>query len=189
MSPRVAFISGPLDASDEYFATHYAPRILAAAAADDSFVIGPVRGVDTLALQFLLDPFHDVGPSRITIFMAEFEFASRGWRQGYVEKGVKIWEEGITTRERDAAMTRESDYDILRYRTEEETKELYGAAWWPRVSNTEMNERRRREQRGEEVAKGGTGLQQEVLDEEVNMRTTKTGLKKTLRGLFGDAAS
>lgn len=50
----------------------------------------------------------------------------------------------MTTRERDAAMTRDSDYDILRYRTEGEAREVYGKGWWPRVSNTEMNERRRR---------------------------------------------
>ncbi|KAF2816743.1 uncharacterized protein BDZ99DRAFT_615 [Mytilinidion resinicola] len=189
MSPRVAFISGPLDASDEYFAAHYASRILAAAAAGDSFVIGPVRGVDTLALQFLLDPLYDVHPSRITIFMAEFEQARTSWRQEYEEKGVKVWKEGITTRERDAAMTRESDYDILRYRTEEEAKQLYGAAWWPRVSNTEMNERRRREQKGEEVATGYMGPSQKTLNGGDNKRSPNTGLRKKLRGLFGDEAS
>ncbi|KAL1600790.1 hypothetical protein SLS60_007178 [Paraconiothyrium brasiliense] len=52
-------------------------------------------------------------------------------------------EDAITTQDRDAAMTRDSDYDILRYLTEEEAKKLYGEGWWPKVTNTELNERRR----------------------------------------------
>ncbi|OCK79849.1 hypothetical protein K432DRAFT_271007, partial [Lepidopterella palustris CBS 459.81] len=144
MSSRVAFISGPLDSSDSYFTTHYAPKILSAIAAGDSFVVGPVRGIDTLALHFLLSPPQNISPDRITVFMTHTEYATQSWREEYEKLGVKVFEEGVTTRDRDAAMTRESDYDILRYRTEEEAKELYGEAWWPRVSNTEMNERRRK---------------------------------------------
>jgi len=53
--------------------------------------------------------------------------------------------EGVTrTQERDAAMTKASDYDILRYRTEEEAKEFYGKLWMRHVTNTELNERRRK---------------------------------------------
>lgn len=46
--------------------------------------------------------------------------------------------------ERDEAMTRASHYDILRYRTEEQSRAFYGAAYWRRVSGTEKNEIRRR---------------------------------------------
>lgn len=77
--------------------------------------------------------------------MALFEHASPSWLESFTSRGVNVHcvSDAVTTRERDAAMTRDSDYDILRYRTEAEARELYGAGWWPRVSNTEMNERRR----------------------------------------------
>jgi hypothetical protein len=141
---KVAFVSGPLDPDDEYFATHYAPKIDSAIAAGHSFIMGPVAGVDTMALHYLLD--RGVAPTRITVYMAHFEYASTAWRTQYSDLGVNVRDvaDAVTTRERDAAMTKESDYDILRYRTEEEAKKLYGTGWWPRVSNTEINERRRR---------------------------------------------
>ncbi|KAF2450088.1 hypothetical protein P171DRAFT_204800 [Karstenula rhodostoma CBS 690.94] len=93
--------------------------------------------------------------------MAPFEHASLPWRTSFTSLGVHVVEVGdaITTRERDAAMTRDSDYDILRYRSEEEARAVYGKGWWPRVSNTEMNERRRcgdgsQEYRGDGVGEG-----------------------------------
>lgn len=139
-----AFISGPLDPTQEYFNLHYKPKIDAAISENHDFIIGPVRGIDALALQYLIS--QDVSPSRITIYMASFEYASITWRNSFTHLGVNVFcvEEGVTTRDRDAAMTRDSDYDILRYRSEAEAKEAYGSAWWPRVSNTEMNERRRK---------------------------------------------
>ncbi|KAF2475546.1 uncharacterized protein BDR25DRAFT_301172 [Lindgomyces ingoldianus] len=140
---RTAFISGPVDASPDYFSTHYIPLLFPAIAAGDAFIMGPVPGIDTLALHFLLS--QSVDPARITVFMAHFEYADERWRKRYEELGVGIRdvEDAQTTGERDAAMTANSDYDILRYRNEEEAKEWYGEMWWPRVSNTEMNERRR----------------------------------------------
>lgn len=107
-------------------------------------MIGPVAGIDTLSLHYLLSK--NIDPLRITIYMAHFEYLSTRWRSPNISLGVNVRdvEDAVTTRDRDAAMTRDSDYDILRYRTEEEAKMLYGSMWWPRVSNTEMNERRRR---------------------------------------------
>ena len=139
-----AFISGPLDPTDEYFDLHYKPKIDAAISENHDFIIGPVRGIDALALQYLIS--QNVTPTRITIYMAAFECASTTWRSSFTDLGVNVFvvEEAVTTRDRDAAMTRDSDYDILRYRSEAEAKELYGSSWWPRVSNTEMNERRRK---------------------------------------------
>jgi hypothetical protein len=132
-----------MDPTEAYFSEHYAPRILDAITAGHSFVVGPIRGIDTLALHFLLA--QDVPASKISVYMAEFEYNNVKWRQGYEELGVHVVlaVPGTTTGERDAAMTRASDYDILRYRTEDEARELYGTSWWPRVTNTEMNERRR----------------------------------------------
>lgn len=40
-------------------------------------------------------------------------------------------------------MTRDSDYDILRYMSVEEQRTFYGERYYPRVSATEKNERRR----------------------------------------------
>jgi hypothetical protein len=63
--PRTAFISGPLDPTQDYFATHYVPKIDTAISQNHDFIIGPVRGIDTLALSYLLS--QSVAPSRITI--------------------------------------------------------------------------------------------------------------------------
>ena len=147
-----AFVSGPIDSSDEYFALHYIPRIGAAMRLGDHFVVGPVPGVDTQTLSYLLSPPPPVRPCephRISVYMAAFEFADLTRRNHYRDLGVNVIEvatagQGTTTRQRDEMMTRESDYDILRYRSEEEAKRFYGESWWPRVSNTEVNERRRR---------------------------------------------
>lgn len=143
--PATWFISGPLDPTQDYFSQHYIPKLDSAIDHCDKFIIGPVRGTDALALDYLLA--QGVPPSDITIYMAQFEYANESWRADFTSKGVnvKCVEDAVTTSERDAAMTRDSDFDILRYRTEAEAKELYGSAWWPRVSNTEMNERRRKE--------------------------------------------
>lgn len=144
-APRIAFISGPLDATEDYFAEHYRPRIDTAIQSGDHFVMGPVAGIDTMALEYLLSQGMD--RKRITIYMAHFEYSNAALHRHFEDLGVNtksVGDTNATTRYRDAMMTEESDYDILRYRTEEEAKALYGKGWWPRVSNTEMNERRRR---------------------------------------------
>jgi hypothetical protein len=63
--PRTAFISGPLDPTEEYFATHYKPRIDTAIAEGHNFIVGPVRGVDALTLGYLLEK--GVEPGRVTV--------------------------------------------------------------------------------------------------------------------------
>ncbi|KAF2737434.1 hypothetical protein EJ04DRAFT_561594 [Polyplosphaeria fusca] len=145
MTTRTAFISGPLDPSDAYFRLHYEPLIQTAIRAGDSFIVGPVAGVDAMALSFLLRS--GVQPQRITVYMAHFEYYDEPRKLAFETLGVNVRLVGpatATTRDRDAAMTAASDYDILRYRTEAEAKAEYGPRWYPRVSNTEMNERRRR---------------------------------------------
>lgn len=144
-APRMAFISGPLDPTDNYFTEHYKPRIDSAVQDGHHFVVGPVEGIDTVALHYLLE--YPLSPSRITVYMAHFEFNNAALREHFESLGVNVKSVGdasSTTRDRDAKMTEDSDYDILRYRTELEAKALYGKGWWPRVSNTEMNERRRK---------------------------------------------
>jgi len=63
--PLTAFISGPLDPTEEYLELHYKPKIDNAIAQRHSFIIGPVRGIDALALRYLLD--NGVAPERVTI--------------------------------------------------------------------------------------------------------------------------
>ena len=65
---------------------------------------------------------------------------------------MKLVVKGRGHTERDEAMTGQSDYDILKYLTEEECRALYGASYRPRISGTQKNEIRRWEllQREEE---------------------------------------
>lgn len=156
-TPEVAFISGPIDTGPgaEYFKTHYIAPINAAIARDHRFVIGPIpSGVDADALEYLLA--YPVDPSRITIFVTESEDLIAG--DGFRARGVNVQVVGDRTtlpRERDAAMTAASTYDILRFRTEEEARELYGRAYRPgHMTNTERNWKRRRGSPVREVPDG-----------------------------------
>ena len=139
--PITAFISGPITFPATYFTQHYAARLRAAVVADHRFVVGPAPGIDTIALDFLLVE-NSVPPSHIAVYLCGFEAVADYGR--YEAMGVKVVVEGLTTGERDAAMTRDSDYDVLRYMGEEEAREFYGAAYYPRITNTEKNERRRK---------------------------------------------
>jgi hypothetical protein len=116
--------------------------------------------------------------------MAAFEYANTPWLATFTSLGVNAngVEDAYTTRERDAAMTRDSDYDILRYRTEDEAKKLYGDAWWPRVSNTEMNERRRRGITSQAYGVDD-GSEKEVEGREV-LKGGKTESKRSKLGMF-----
>ena len=139
---KIAFISGPLFPPENYFETHYLPHLHAAISQEHNFVVGPAPGIDTVSLHYLLTL---IPASRITVYLARFEAVAR--RSSYAPfeaTGGKIVVEGATTGERDAAMTRDSDHDILRYMPEDEARAFYGPAYLPRVTNTEKNERRRK---------------------------------------------
>lgn len=77
-------------------------------------------------------------------------------------------------------MTDASDYDVLRYYTEEEAKGVYGSAWWPKVTATENNERRRRQK----VRAAAAGAQGVVCGEEMaeKERGRKRGLISGMEG-------
>ncbi|KAL6234048.1 hypothetical protein BDW75DRAFT_213348 [Aspergillus navahoensis] len=144
---RVAFISGPVDTGPDniYFRSHYVQPINAAITAGHNFVIGPIlSGVDTDALDYLLN--YPISPLRITIFMTMSE--DNAWGSTFRERGVNVHvlqDRQATAQNRDAAMTAASDYDILRWRTEDEAKEFYGELYrLGQVTNTERNWRRRR---------------------------------------------
>ncbi|KAK4612022.1 hypothetical protein CLAFUW4_13317 [Fulvia fulva] len=184
-TPRTAFISGPLDVSHAYFTAHYTPLISSAIERGDSFVLGPVSGIDTLALEYLLS--HNLSTGRIKIYMASWEIASRPsfvkeirenlGKEGVVVAKTKEGGDVTTTQGRDAAMTRGSEYDILRFRTEGECKRGYGVRWRARVSNTERNWRRRRRRRdgNDNDDEGDVVYVRHLSSEEVNERRGREG--------------
>ncbi|KAL4904091.1 hypothetical protein BDW74DRAFT_155083 [Aspergillus multicolor] len=70
------------------------------------------------------------------------------WGNNFRDQGVNVHvlqDRLATTQNRDVAMTAASDYDILRWRTDDEAREFYGELYRPgRVTNTERNWRRRK---------------------------------------------
>jgi len=162
--PRIAMISGHIDISQADFATYYIPAIDLAISRGDRFILGDAQGTDTLALNYLLQHGGPVIKHRITIYpsrpynVAKFEdmgittstdppednaVASGHSVRG---KGRRHGEEARTRHlQRDARMTRASDYDILWTRSEEEARKLYGDKYRSRVSATELNRLRRLE--------------------------------------------
>ncbi|KAL2835286.1 hypothetical protein BDW59DRAFT_168521 [Aspergillus cavernicola] len=144
---KVAFISGPINTGPDaaYFHTHYKAEIDIAIAAGHAFVIGPITtGVDADALSYLQG--YPILPSRITIFLTPSE--DRAWGDEFRSRNVNVHvleDITATSQNRDAAMTAASDYDILRWRTEDEAREVYGNQYRAgHVTNTERNWRRRR---------------------------------------------
>jgi hypothetical protein len=160
-SPLIAFISGPLEADVTYFQQHYLLRIISALEAGHHFIIGPSRGIDSMALEFLLsyqpppsqaitgDASACAVASRITLYLNAHESRTPKLRYAPLIKKLERMGGKVTVvipgghTERDEAMTRGSHYDILRYRTEEECRALYGDRYRKRVSGTEKNEIRR----------------------------------------------
>ena len=134
-----------MELGQDYFRTHCEARIREAIAADDAFVMGLAEGMDNMALDFLLDEA-GVSPERITLYLAEPQewYRELVALKARVERvGGHVVVEGMTIGEHDAAMTRDSDYDILWYLSVEEQKAFYGERYVLRVSNTEKNRRRR----------------------------------------------
>lgn len=121
-------------------------------------MIGPLpHGVDADALDYLLA--YPVSPDRITIFVTPGEMHI--WEEKSSQMKVHVHEiREQTPGERHAAMTHASSYDILRWRKQDEAKELYGNMWRAgRVTKTERNWRRRR----------GIGLDEMVREDKVDM--------------------
>jgi hypothetical protein len=139
---KIAFISGPIEADNTYFESHYLPALTTAISQSHSFVLGAAKGIDTLAFRYLLSS--GISPSKVTIYLANHQ---RAWQQRYTSfeaRGGKILVVGRNHVERDEACTKASHYDILRYRVEEEARLLFGQRYRPRISGTEKNERRRK---------------------------------------------
>ncbi|KAJ3517080.1 hypothetical protein NLJ89_g738 [Agrocybe chaxingu] len=179
-----AFVSGPITFPDDYFTTHYEPRISAAIEARHSFVMGPAMGIDAVSLRYLVT--HGVAPENITVYLSENESKALKERvQWFIDFGGQIHVEGVTSADRDAAMTRDSDYDILRYMSIEEQKEFYGVDYFPRLSATERNERRRQ---GLPLWKN-PGLTTHEPGKEKGGPSSRQKLKEWLRGVFSEPSN
>lgn len=152
----VAFISGPLEVEPGHFETHYISRIQKAIKEGHHFVLGPARGTDTLAFKFLRNSGIPVSRIRVYINSIQERYTRGGFKKFEEEGGSIVIVKGGHT-ERDEAMTCASHYDILRYRTEEESRAFFGARYRKRLSGTEKNELRR---------KAGLGLVMPPTEEE-----------------------
>jgi len=123
--------------------------------------MGPGRGIDQMAVEYIIPtlPKEEV-VGKISVFFYQGEDRMRKnatWVARLHRAGVKLVVKGRGHTERDEAMTRQSDYDILKYLTDEECRVLYGASYRPRISGTQKNEIRRRKllRREEEAGIGG----------------------------------
>jgi hypothetical protein len=160
-TPRTAMISGHIDISQ---ATYCIPAIDLAISRDDRFMLGDAQDTDTLALNYLLQHGGPVIKHRITIYPSRPYSATKFEAMGTATskdppednavasghsvrgKGRRYGEE-VRTRhlQRDARITRASDYDILWTRSEEEARKLYEGKYGSRVSTTELNRLRKLE--------------------------------------------
>lgn len=108
MDKKTAYISGHLDITVDEYMKHYHSRILEACRNGHNFVVGDARGVDTFAQQQLatvalpgisdVTVYHMFDNPRNFVSPPAHPFSKKG--------GFK------SDKERDAAMTAESDYDI-----------------------------------------------------------------------------
>jgi hypothetical protein len=97
--PIVNFVSGHLDLKLDEFDTYYRPLIDEALARGESFVVGDVRGADSLTQHYLL--------GKTTAVVVYHMFANPRNNAGFKTVG------GFQTdEERDAQMTVDSDQDI-----------------------------------------------------------------------------
>jgi len=129
------FISGHCDITEDEFSREYHDKLETAVLSGANFVVGDARGVDIMAQKYLSNR-----PGRVTVYhlfdtplnIANPAFKTIGGFQTHDQK--------------DTAMTRNSNADILWIRSEEEQKKLYGKKYRYRISGTEKNLNRRRNQ-------------------------------------------
>lgn len=175
LKSRIAMISGHVDITPADFATHYLPAIDFAISRGDYFILGDAQGIDTLALDYLLQHGGPFIKHRITVYpsrpynIAKFEAMGLGTSRNPPEetpaserstrgKGRRQRDPRARHLQRDMRMTMVSDYDILWVRSDEEARTLYGDKYRPRVSATELNRQRRLEIAEEAKKACGKGI-------------------------------
>jgi hypothetical protein len=127
----IAMISGHLDLTQEEFDDHYRPYIIEAIVMGHDFVVGDAKGADQMA-QACLKKWQPIlfSAGRVTVYhMLTLPRHNAGFKAkgGYQSNSAK-----------DAAMTAESDYDILYIRPDKHSSQS------GRVSGTEANFIRRK---------------------------------------------
>jgi hypothetical protein len=131
MMVKTAMISGHLDLTQEEFDEHYKPLIIHAIEHDHDFVVGDARGADAMAqlcLKEWIDKLHALSLVRVYhMFTAPRHNAGFDTKSGFTKDDGK-----------DAAMTKDSDYDIAWVRPSKHSSES------GRVSGTEQNIIRRK---------------------------------------------
>jgi hypothetical protein len=141
----IYFISGPLKLTATEFKQEYHGKINEALEEKDStFVLGNARGVDTMALHYLLDS--GIDPSRITCYQFCHTLQLLLKDNKRLEP-LKINTKGMFTSNtaRDETMTRVSDKDIAWVRSAAEQRKLYGDKYDPNfVTGTQQNINRRK---------------------------------------------
>ncbi len=154
-------ISGHTDLPPKLFDAHYIPQLTTALEDGATFIVGDAKGVDEMALTWLLTHLKtDNAKRRVTVYCSRaynvsklealgvnaiFDPVKRDSGGGRV-KGRESGNPNASRQrhlDRDARMTAASDFDILYVRTDEEAREFYGERWRGRVSATEMNRDRR----------------------------------------------
>jgi hypothetical protein len=136
-----AFISGHIDIEYDTFIMHYKQKIDDAYKNDHKFVLGAASGVDLFALKYLLNI--GVLPKDITIYYYN-KYDNNG-EQFYLDLNVNVVKGFKSYTERDACMTKNSDYDIAWVRSDSDSKILYGDKYDPnKKSGTEQNLLRRK---------------------------------------------
>jgi hypothetical protein len=141
---RIAFVSGHVEIEQADFILHYKAELDKAVAEGHHFVIGNAKGVDTLALQYLLVE-QKVDPKSITVFVFDRYRNQEEIAKLYQEKCKVHTRTGFASyTDRDKAMTLASDYDIAWVRDVETAKKLYGQDWTAsKKSGTQLNLERR----------------------------------------------
>ncbi|MCJ1389910.1 hypothetical protein MMC18_002767 [Xylographa bjoerkii] len=141
-----------MDLTPHQFQAYYHSQLDAALAKGHHFVVGDAKGVDADSLDYVLSPAnrerHPDVAARITVYCSRPRnvhlFEKLGVRVECAEEKHDQKNRRARHLNRDAVMTKASDYDILWARTDAEAKELYGAKWRAdRISATELNRRRR----------------------------------------------
>jgi hypothetical protein len=135
---KVYFISGHLDLSQEEFNTEYKDRILNAARAGCSFVVGDAKGCDMMAQSLLaMVKRQHSDTTNVLIF-------HMGKKPRHNMGDFKTIGGFKTDGERDRAMTNHSNDDIAWVRSEKLQREIYGDKYIEgRISGTMLNLMRR----------------------------------------------
>ena len=115
------FIKGHCNLTPEEFETHYKNEIdKVIISRTNKFVIGNARGVDTMALEYLLK--NNYPANMITIYYSKSKKSKS--IDYYKNLNVNVIEGFISYSKRDEKMTIESDIDIAWVRPQHETEEL-----------------------------------------------------------------